>query len=172
MIISRGRSYIVRRFMMTRGAARAAMKATLAGPSVVATLTGFRTAATTSYPGVAHPKCRSLHAPPRCAITMMTLATGLGVDIRHEIAPVLGLDHDALIDQWFVVRVATRQVVALQVMGTIWSDRKGRFDDGRMICTSVVTAAPNGITPNALISTFNSTYLLGTPIDLQPVVLH
>lgn len=102
----------------------------------------------------------------------MALAEGLGVDIQQDRAPACGTDHDAVIDQWFVVRVMTKRAVALQIMGTVWSDRKGRFGDGRMICTSRVMAAPDGLTANALISTDNSTYLLGTPLDLNPLVLH
>lgn len=81
-------------------------------------------------------------------------------------------EHDAVIDQWFVVRVKFEQAEAFHIVGTVWGDRQARFRNGRMIQTSVILTALAEIGRNCTVRTINSTYLLGDPIDLNAKTVH
>jgi len=87
---------------------------------------------------------------------------------RRETTPAV----DAILDEWFVMRVRFDDVTYLHVIGTIVHDRKERFKSGQTIRTSVIHHAIPGLSPGALIVTENSCYQLGAPMPTAPRSIH
>jgi hypothetical protein len=77
---------------------------------------------------------------------------------------------DAVLDQWFMIRIAVEDDVILIACGTVWKDRTGRFADGNTIRTSPIVGEADTLDQGSLIRTMNSTYLLGAPIGWQSAI--
>lgn len=82
----------------------------------------------------------------------------------------IGSLFDAVLDQWFLIRVAVEDDVVLFACGTVWKDRTGRFADGKTIRTSPIVGEADTLNQGSLVRTMNSTYLLGAPIGWQSAI--
>lgn len=80
--------------------------------------------------------------------------------------------YDAILDDWFLIAALRSGCRSLELIGTVWADRQGRFRDGRMIRTSALRSGNQKLASGALVHTLNSTYLLGKPLSLRASVIH
>lgn len=72
---------------------------------------------------------------------------------------------DAILDDWFLVRIATDHAQVVFACGTVWHDRSRRFKNGQTIRTSLILTATELIQEGRCIQTCNSVYFLGKPFS-------
>lgn len=71
---------------------------------------------------------------------------------------------DAVLHHWCLAGYRSPDDVQAVLIGVITADRKGRFDNGRWIMTSVLVSPLDQIAEGAIVQTLNSRYLLGEPL--------
>ncbi len=72
-------------------------------------------------------------------------------------------DIDAELHDWMIVMHPSRGLSFPTILGTIRSDRKERFADGRMIQTSFLLTPVEQVREGAIVRTLNTAYLLVGP---------
>lgn len=58
-------------------------------------------------------------------------------------------------------RLESWQVSAGRILGKIYNDSKGRFEDGKVVITSTINEEGEELKEGSVVTTKNSTYVLG-----------
>jgi len=105
-------------------------------------------------------------------VTSSLSGSGLSIIIHRIDMVASNLQFDAVLEDWFVITTSRADLCYVQLIGTVWNDRKGRFRNGRMLRTSALLASDVVPATGAVVRTLNSIYLLGRPLSLAASVIH